>query len=80
MTDALATYGWTAQTVQVPVLPPVIQTAQRVTAGTPLVVKFVAAGDNSTSPAMIDVRVGLDIPIYDYTATRHTYGTYDGSI
>lgn len=80
LTDALATYGWTAQTAQVAVKPPVIATARRVAAGTAISVQLVAAGDNSGAPASVTVRIGYDVPVYDPTAKVHTYGSYDDGI
>lgn len=80
MTDALATYGFSAQTVGVPVKPPVIATAKRVTAGTPVVVRFVAAGSNAAAPAAVTVRLGYDIPVFDPRATAMVAGAYDGGL
>lgn len=77
LTDALATYGWTAQTIQVTVKPPVIVATQRVVAGSPISVRFVAAGNNAAAPASVTVRIGYDIPIYDQNAKTTSYGAYD---
>jgi len=80
MTDGLATYGFTAQTVNVPVKPPVITTARRVPAGTPVTVAFRAAASNAAAPACVTVRIGYDIPVYDGSAKATTYGAYDDGI
>lgn len=79
MTDALATYGWTAQTIQVPVKPPVTGTG-RVSAGTPITVRFVAAGSNAAAPTNVTVRIGYDVPVYDQNARTTTYGAYDDGL
>lgn len=80
MTDALATYGFTAQTIQVPVTPPIIQTYQRLAAGTPFTIAFAGGATAVATPACVTVKIEYEIPVYDPTAKVTSYGAYDDGL
>lgn len=52
----------------------------RIPAGTVITVVGVFPGDNSSAPASVSARVGVDIPLYDPTAKVTGYGAYDDGI
>lgn len=64
-------------TAQVPLAATLTPANVRVKAGTPISVRYVSGGDNSSAPASVRVRVGYDIPIDGYSNAKvTTYGGY----
>ena len=66
-----------ALTAQVPSSQTILAAGNRVTANTPITVRYVGTGSNAAAPASVTVRVGYDIPTYDPVARVTTYGAYD---
>lgn len=68
-------------TIQVPSFATLDPKYTRVLAGTPISVRCVFGGDDSTTPASVYVRIGYDIPLDGYATSRITVtGGYDGNI